>query len=314
MSNYVSNMISSQGAAVALFHEYIMIKDDYPYFYYFEGNDDYYFYDVFVGIVDSKLRGFKKHASGKYQLKEAVESIMKYQYTNKDNLMFFFDGDYSNRTDFNQLINDYHDNIFMLDRYSIENYMVNKETILTICKRFFKYIDGNVDYLNLVKYYDEQFKQFMKCVFPLNKYKYIHEKIRNEGINLRDFDQKSPYLKFNQFTKIYDYECIDYSRLDSYFQCTNCISHAEDVSAKQFFICDQEKKFRGHNQLHFMKAFFTNINQKALNKEEFFVGHDNKKFNFNGIIENYSIYAEVPEGIKKFINDHVYSWVGRKEK
>jgi hypothetical protein len=129
-----------------------------------EDQDDYEFFRVALKIIYTGYEVYPYYQKGKKNVIDAYNEI-NWKRFDKSKVLFFIDKDYDDILNRTQIKDQ---NIFITKYYSIENYLVNLESLEIILKRFHGFEEG--DLLNKVmEYFNtsyDTFADFMETITP----------------------------------------------------------------------------------------------------------------------------------------------------
>ncbi|MGL5370891.1 MAG: DUF4435 domain-containing protein [Plesiomonas shigelloides] len=176
VDDLVSEMIQAQSSKSPLQQEILTGLSIHDRLYVFEGQDDYAVYDEWM--KRNKLYSKSGHltANGKKQVISLYQHAL--ETNNQDiisNCFFFVDHDYDQEAHNT-------DNFTTLNCYSIENYIVNYDSVLSYLKDEFR-LDASKNELKeeLLSTFEKDFAQFNKIARELCKPLFINYNIGDES-------------------------------------------------------------------------------------------------------------------------------------
>jgi hypothetical protein len=275
---------------------------------FFEGKDDRYYY---VNLIDRILN--EKFVSiaccGKDNLIYVLQLIEEDRSKEKHNLrvMFFLDGDFSNKIKYNKILKKYSEDLYILDAYSFENFYCSLQCFEKIMVREFG-IDYGSEALDVFKReYQDLIINSENTFKILNNCFYIIREIRYQTSKQVNFD-KLDAVKFNQKNVSVDIVNYSYDSIANHYNLTQ-FTNDEIAQAEAFFKDKQLEKFgRGHNQIQLVYCYFKKFYK--LNKDKKLkVNNETVQYSChidigNEIIEHCEYAAEKPKDLIRFIEAH----------
>jgi hypothetical protein len=164
--SFVDELRSSRTGKTSVLHEFLTnYAPTQPRVHAFvEGDDDVVFYKtVLEAKVDRKHRVYMYQCAGKANVFAAFGEIVK-RFPACRTTMFFVDKDID---DILGRLWPTDPRIFVTDTYSIENYLVGRESLIILTNNFVQCRDVSFDTTLLLQQFDRELKRFHKLVTPL---------------------------------------------------------------------------------------------------------------------------------------------------
>ena len=288
-------MNDARASSIVALHNFLYYKNKFSYFGFVEGGDDrFLYYDLFKSIFPDNSFYIVK-CDGKRNMATVMPLIEKQK--NDKAVMFIMDGDYINKEHYKNLYNDYKEDFFILDVYSLENLYCDSNALKEILKREYGFIDNTEDMNQVLNEYNQFLEKNEPILKIINTFFYIQRVIRKDTTTDFSLINKNKLIRNRENIE------INLDNLCCFFEVIR-ISDEEKEKATDFFKDKSLLSYcRGHNLISCMKEYLKivhkNIKENKYRSQYMYSGccADN--------ILNHCVYAvQVPQGLKEFLNAH----------
>lgn len=304
----LQEMREARHTPAVLFQNYLRCRKDNKIVCFFEGETDrYYYFNILDGLLKTKFLMFP--CEGKDNLLKLLHLVEnERKTTNRDiNLMFFMDGDFLNKIKYAAEMEEFKNDLFILEAYSFENYYCSNSCINKILIREF----GVKPESEILKSFIEALNKLKEEANPaftiLNKSFYILRELRNFDCKNISFDKLKAItydLKNNEIV----IEDLSYESVAEFYQVEEFNDEEIAKADKFFFNKDLYLYGRGHSQIKLIAYFFRQLYKKIKNNQ---IEIDGNKVRFSckvdfgsEIVEHCAYAAEKPTELIDFIVLH----------
>lgn len=292
-----------------LFQNYLRSRKQNKYVCFFEGDTDrYYYFNILDELLKTNFLMFP--CQGKDNLIKILELAEneKKETANNIHLMFFMDGDYSNKIKYQTTKEKYDSDFFILNAYSFENYYCSYDCVQKILIREFGIEQDSDVLLYFLDCFQMLEKEAKNSFTILNKSYYIIRELRKIDHKKVVFN-KVDAIQYDETSNVIKIEDVSFESIVNAYDIEEFTLEEKD-EAEEFFKDKNLNVFgRGHNQIKLLTYFFRQlyknikVGQLELNGQKL---HFRCNVDFGReIIEHCAYAADKPKDLIGFIESHI---------
>ncbi len=261
---YIQSLVAAREKTAVVKIRFLSYRAKYPdgILIAVEGNDDKLVYSYWIKRLDESLAYEFYVCGGKRQIAKLRNSLAVDRTGADKNVFFIVDRDFDDLSKFESV-----DRVFMLDRYSIENYLVDRSVVDETIRVAFPGSGDPVKRKTLCDLFDADFADFLGVTYEINLRVFVARRL---SINIDDLIPTSLSML----------ACVDLGQVES---CKLPASEALPLSldfdtemveglTKEFRDFDPITRYRGKFSYKFLSAWLSKLSDAhRRGAEQFFV-------------------------------------------
>lgn len=260
----------------------------------FEGKTDIGPYEVWIRKINHQASFNVTHASGKKQLLEFRDSIFNTTSDDFDEIYFIVDYDFDGLQGKRE-----GDDIYCLDRYSVENYLVSDRVLISVLNDELECSDFPKDVQAAVDLYQKISQKFCASMNYLNFHLYVMSK---KSLSSHPINKKlSVYLDIS-LTEVS--RKLSDSEIDVITSITENVEESEIIDLWEKFssIGDPMMSHRGKFIYEFFLSWLDRLAEARRNGEEVFSIPRDIKYSRQALsMRSLATRSEIPNGLHDFV-------------
>lgn len=260
----------------------------------FEGKSDVGAYSSWIKQIDNSFEYKALPGEGKAQLLSFREQIKDSADKNLNLIYFFIDHDYDGYRGYSPS-----ENIFCLDCYSFENYLVTEKVLSEILVDELECAAERADVDRAINLFRTVLKQFSSAMKDANFKIYLAAKLDLKRGRLEKKINKFVDIRIDEVVKLYTPE-----KLEELVPILDDVNEAVEAQARETFkeIDNPEKSYRGKYYLEFFFIWLEKLAESRKDGEMPFSSAANIKFNRAMLTaRSLAIRSDIPLGLSEHI-------------
>ena len=256
---YILSQIAARQRPAVIKTKLLNFRSRYPNgpLFAVEGDDDKVVYSYWISKVSPGLAYEFFVCGGKRGVRQLRNAIHNDRGESGKDVAFIVDRDFDDLSGFES-----EDSVFMLDRYSIENYLVSRDVVDESIKIAFPGTGDPVARHAICCLFDDDYTAFLAHAAGLNKRVFIARRLRI------DIDKEMPdSLTKLAKVKIGDVEGSGVAPEDALPFVTSLSIEELDTLDQEFSALDPARRYRGKFAIKFLRAWLNSLAEEFRNPE-----------------------------------------------
>ena len=256
---YILSQIAARQRPAVIKTKLLNFRSKYPDgpLFAVEGDDDKIVYSYWISKAAPGLAYEFFVCGGKRGVRQLKNAIHNDRGEAGKDVAFIVDRDFDDLSGFEN-----ENDVFMLERYSIENYLVSRNVVDESIKIAFPGTGDPAARHAICCLFDDDYRDFLTHAAGINKRVFIARRL------CIDIDDKMPdSLTKLAKVKIGNVECSGVAPEEALPFVTSLSSHDLDVLEQEFSALDPARRYRGKFAMKFLRAWLNSLAEEFRNPE-----------------------------------------------